>query len=116
MYIRLFNNVSGIINSRVFIEEEQHYYDAETLKSAMKKIFSAMKKRDGFNDVSFQICSDAGFYVVVDRWDAESESFRTTFHERWNSSDLPVMKSQKNVLGWALDFLKNDEAMKNETA
>lgn len=116
MYIRLFNNVSGIINSRIFVEEEQHYYDADILKADMKRIFSAMKKKDGFNDVSFQLCSDAGFYVVVDRWDIQSESFRTTFHERWNSSDSPVMKSQKNVLSWALDILKSDEMRKTETA
>ena len=108
MKIRVFNQEPGLITSRVWIEEEKEIRTEDELKQCMKKLFSAMKKHGGWNDVSFQLCSESGYYVVVDRYDSESESFRTIFHERWNSEDNPVMRSQKNLMAYALDILKSD--------
>lgn len=116
MYINLFNVIPGTIQDKVWIEERKDINSPEELKQAIKKIFSAMKKNAGWNDVSVQLCSDSGFYVVVDRYDAESESFRTIFHERWNSEDKPVMRAQKNVMKYAEDIFKGDELSKKETA
>jgi len=108
MTINAHNYVSGLLYARTFMEESRRIDSMEELKACMKKLFSAMKKKDGYNDVSFQLCSDSGFYVVIDRYDSDSESYRCTFHERFNSSDSPVMKSQKNVLSWAIDIFKCD--------
>ena len=108
MTINTYFYAAGLLHNRVFTEENVRVNNLDELKVYMKKLFSAMKKKDGYNDVSFQLCSDSGFYVVVDRYDSESESFRTIFHERFNSCDSPVMKSQKNVLAWAIDIFKTD--------
>lgn len=108
MTINTYFYAAGLLNKRVFTEENVHVNNMDELKAYMKTLFSAMKKKQGFNDVSFQLCSEKGFYVVVDRYDSDSESFRCTFHERFNSSDTPVMKSQKNVLAWAIDIFKCD--------
>lgn len=110
MKIRVFDYVSGYLYAREWHESEKDITSLEELKAIMRKLLSGMKKKNGFNDLSFQLIFDSGCYVVVDRYDAESESYRTTFHEKWNIEDNPVMRSQKNVMAWAVDIFKSDSA------
>ena len=108
MTINVNYSVPGMLWAENFVDESREIESEEQLKQIMKKLFSALKKNGGFNNTSFQLCSDSGFYIVVDRYDAESDSFRATFHERFNSCDNPCMKSQKNMVKWALDVFKLD--------
>ena len=110
MKLRLFREDHGLIQTFLFIEEEKEITSVDEMKSCMKKIFSAMKKNGGYSGVSCQICSDAGYYMVIDRYDVDSEAFQTTFCEAWNSKDVPTMKSQKNILAWAIDVLNSERS------
>lgn len=114
MKIKLFKEERGIIQTFLFVEEEREFTDADELKAALKKIYASMKKNNGFSGVSMQIVSASGYYLVVDRWDNASESYKTTFCKAWNSKDNPVFWSQRNVTGWALEVLKADSAEKKE--
>ena len=106
MKLRLFREETGIIQSFIFVEEEKEVRDIDELKSCMKKAFSAMKKKSGYSGVSFQICADAGYYMVVNRYIADAETFETTYCQAWNVKDEPTMKSQKNIMCWAVDVFK----------
>lgn len=108
MEIRVHNETRGIISYSVWTEESRHISDEEELRQCMKKLFSAMKKDGRLYGISFQLCSDDGFYVVVSRYDSDSEAYETTFCHSCNNRDTPIMKSQKNVLAMALDILKSD--------
>lgn len=112
MTIKTFDFVSGYLYAQEWHECEKRISDIDDLKHIMKKLISGMKKNNGYNNLSFQIISDAGYYIAVEKYDADAEAFKTIFYERWNIKDNPTMKSAKNLTAWAIDVFKSDESEK----
>lgn len=101
-----YNRKSFLGNHTLFTEESETVHNLDELKRFLKVCFSSMKKE--WSSVSFRIESASGYYLVVDKYDAQANSFKVIFHERWNSEDSPTFWSQKNISSWAADVLKAD--------
>jgi hypothetical protein len=102
-------------NMHIWTDEEEVIHSESELKKYLRILFSAMKK-DVYQRTTFRIEADAGFYMVVDRYDGQAESFRTVYHGSWNSEDVPVMFSQRNLTSWALDVWKTEEQDRESAA
>lgn len=105
MKIKAFDYIPGIINNNVFFEDETYIKTEEELKQIVKKLLSGMKKR---NFLSFNIISESGYYMTVNKYDSFSEAYETTYYDRNFNNNGTMLKSAKNIIAWTMEVFKAD--------